>query len=70
MTSFISLGALRTFVEVGRQGSIKRAAQELNVTPGAVSQRGPPPERPATRRDSGVNVAVPWRLREGDGTWG
>ena len=39
MTSFVSFGALRTFVEVGRQGSIKRAAQELNVTPGAVSQQ-------------------------------
>lgn len=35
----VSLGALRTFVEVGRHGSIKRAAQELNVTPGAVSQQ-------------------------------
>lgn len=39
MTSPVSFGALRTFVEVGRQGSIKRAAQELNVTPGAVSQQ-------------------------------
>jgi LysR family glycine cleavage system transcriptional activator len=39
MTSFVSFSALRTFVEVGRQGSIKRAAQELNVTPGAVSQQ-------------------------------
>ena len=35
----VSFGALRTFVEIGRQGSIKRAAQELNVTPGAVSQQ-------------------------------
>ena len=43
---------------------------EQGAQPGAVSQRGAPPERPATRRDSGVNVAVPWRLREGDGTWG
>ncbi|NBB49035.1 LysR family transcriptional regulator [Rhizobium sp. CRIBSB] len=39
MTLPVSLGALRTFVEVGRQGGIKRAAQELNVTPGAVSQQ-------------------------------
>lgn len=39
MTSPVSFGALRTFVEVGRQGSIKRAAHELNVTPGAVSQQ-------------------------------
>jgi LysR family transcriptional regulator, glycine cleavage system transcriptional activator len=39
MTLSVSFGALRTFVEVGRQGSIKRAAQELNVTPGAVSQQ-------------------------------
>jgi LysR family glycine cleavage system transcriptional activator len=39
MTSPVSFGALRTFVEVGRQGSIKRAAQALNVTPGAVSQQ-------------------------------
>lgn len=39
MTLPVSFGALRTFVEVGRQGSIKRAAQELNVTPGAVSQQ-------------------------------
>lgn len=35
----VSFGALRSFVEVGRQGSIKRAAHELNVTPGAVSQQ-------------------------------
>jgi LysR family glycine cleavage system transcriptional activator len=39
MTSLVSFGALRTFIEIGRQGSIKRAAQELNVTPGAVSQQ-------------------------------
>ncbi|MCM2439428.1 LysR family transcriptional regulator [Agrobacterium vitis] len=39
MTSPVSFGALRTFVEVGRQGSIKRAAFALNVTPGAVSQQ-------------------------------
>lgn len=39
MTSPVSFGALRTFVEVGRQSSINRAAQELNVTPGAVSQQ-------------------------------
>lgn len=35
----VSFSALRTFVEVGRHGSIKRAAQHLNVTPGAVSQQ-------------------------------
>ncbi|ACB82869.1 transcriptional regulator, LysR family [Methylorubrum populi BJ001] len=34
----VSFGALRAFVEVGRQGSIKRAARSLNVTAGAVSQ--------------------------------
>lgn len=39
MVSPVSFGALRTFVEVGRQGGIKAAAQELNVTPGAVSQQ-------------------------------
>lgn len=39
MPSPVSFSALRTFIEVGRQGSIKRAAQELNVTPGAVSQQ-------------------------------
>ncbi|WP_137135466.1 LysR substrate-binding domain-containing protein [Rhizobium sp. FKY42] len=39
MTLNVSLGAVRTFIEVGRQGSIKRAAQQLNVTPGAVSQQ-------------------------------
>ena len=32
-----------------------------------LSQHGAPPERAATRRDSGVNVAVPWRLREASG---
>ena len=31
--------ALRTFVEVGQRGSIKAAAQALNVTSGAVSQQ-------------------------------
>jgi len=39
MRSPVSFGALRAFAEVGRQGSIKRAARELNVTPGAVSQQ-------------------------------
>ncbi|TNB48251.1 LysR family transcriptional regulator [Martelella lutilitoris] len=39
MVSPVSFGALRAFVEVGRQGSIKRAAHVLNVTPGAVSQQ-------------------------------
>lgn len=39
MVSPVSFGALRTFVEVGRQGGVKRAAEELNVTPGAVSQQ-------------------------------
>ena len=39
MTLPVSFGALRAFVEVGRQGSIKQAARELNVTPGAVSQQ-------------------------------
>lgn len=33
------LQALRTFVEVGKQGSIKAAANALHVTPGAVSQQ-------------------------------
>ena len=33
------LQALRTFVEVGKQGSIKAAAHALHVTPGAVSQQ-------------------------------
>ena len=35
----IPLLALRTFVEVGNYGSVKTAAQVLNVTPGAVSQQ-------------------------------
>lgn len=39
MTLSVSYGALRSFVEVGRQASIKQAARELNVTPGAVSQQ-------------------------------
>ncbi|GJE28545.1 LysR substrate-binding domain-containing protein [Methylobacterium organophilum] len=39
MTSPVSFGALRSFVEVGRRGSIKGAAEALNVTPGAVSQQ-------------------------------
>lgn len=39
MTLSVSFGALRSFVEVGRQASIKQAARELNVTPGAVSQQ-------------------------------
>ncbi|OCW58163.1 LysR substrate-binding domain-containing protein [Hoeflea olei] len=39
MTLPVSFSALRAFVEVGRHGSIKRAASELNVTPGAVSQQ-------------------------------
>jgi len=34
----VSLVALHSFVEVGRHGSIKRAAEELHVTPGAISQ--------------------------------
>jgi len=34
----VSLIALHSFVEVGRHGSIKRAAEELHVTPGAISQ--------------------------------
>lgn len=33
------LQALRTFVEVGKQGSVKAAADVLHVTPGAVSQQ-------------------------------
>ena len=41
---------------------------EQDAQPPALSQRGAPPERAATRRDSGVTVAVPWRLREGDAT--
>ncbi|WP_319519888.1 LysR substrate-binding domain-containing protein [uncultured Martelella sp.] len=39
MTLPVSFSALRAFIEVGQQGSIKRAALELNVTPGAVSQQ-------------------------------
>ena len=35
----VSLPALRAFVEVGRHGSVKGAAGELGVTPGAVSQQ-------------------------------
>jgi len=39
MTIPVSLTALRSFVEVGRHGSIKQAAQRLGVTPGAISQQ-------------------------------
>lgn len=35
----VSFSALRSFVEIGRQGSIKQAARSLNVTSGAVSQQ-------------------------------
>lgn len=35
----VSLPALRAFVEVGRNGSVKGAANDLGVTPGAVSQQ-------------------------------
>ncbi|RWL94331.1 MAG: LysR family transcriptional regulator [Mesorhizobium sp.] len=35
----VSLPALRAFVEVGRNGSVKGAAKDLGVTPGAVSQQ-------------------------------
>ena len=59
---------------------VRRAPEgtpEQDAQPPALSQRGAPPERAATRRDSGVSVAVPWRLREasceGDATgqaWG
>lgn len=35
----LPLQALRTFVEVGRLGSVKAAAQALHVTPSAVSQQ-------------------------------
>ncbi|MET3524527.1 LysR substrate-binding domain-containing protein [Mesorhizobium abyssinicae] len=35
----VSPPALRAFVEVGRNGSVKDAAKELGVTPGAVSQQ-------------------------------
>ncbi|GKX40176.1 LysR family transcriptional regulator [Pectobacterium carotovorum] len=39
MTISLPLLALRTFVEVGQRGSIKAAAEALNVTSGAVSQQ-------------------------------
>lgn len=39
LTLSVSFGALRSFIEVGRQASIKQAARELHVTPGAVSQQ-------------------------------
>lgn len=39
MTPSLPLQALRAFVEVGQRGSIKAAAQALNVTSGAVSQQ-------------------------------
>jgi LysR family glycine cleavage system transcriptional activator len=39
MATSLPLLALRTFVEVGQRGSIKAAAQALNVTSGAVSQQ-------------------------------
>lgn len=39
MAASLPLLALRAFVEVGQQGSIKAAAQTLNVTSGAVSQQ-------------------------------
>jgi LysR family transcriptional regulator, glycine cleavage system transcriptional activator len=39
MIGTVSFGALRAFVEVGRQASVKRAAAQLNVTPGAISQQ-------------------------------
>ena len=39
MATSLPLLALRAFVEVGQQGSIKAAAQTLNVTSGAVSQQ-------------------------------
>ncbi|MDX8457588.1 LysR substrate-binding domain-containing protein [Mesorhizobium humile] len=35
----VSLLALRAFAEVGRHGSVKRAAAALGVTPGAISQQ-------------------------------
>jgi LysR family glycine cleavage system transcriptional activator len=35
----VSLLALRAFAEIGRHGSVKRAAAALGVTPGAVSQQ-------------------------------
>ncbi|PHM44826.1 LysR family transcriptional regulator [Xenorhabdus mauleonii] len=39
MAKSLPLLALRAFVEVGQSKSIKAAAQALNVTPGAISQR-------------------------------
>lgn len=39
MIPSISLLTLRAFAEVGRHGSVKRAASALGVTPGAVSQQ-------------------------------
>ena len=39
MTSFLPLTALRAFAETGRLGSMKAAAAELGVTPGAISQQ-------------------------------
>ena len=39
MASSLPLLALRTFVEVGKLGSIKAAAESLHVTSGAVSQQ-------------------------------
>jgi LysR family glycine cleavage system transcriptional activator len=39
MAGFLTLIGLRAFVEVGRRGSVKEAAEALYVTPGAVSQQ-------------------------------
>lgn len=39
MAIFLTLIGLRAFVEVGRRGSVKEAAEVLYVTPGAVSQQ-------------------------------
>lgn len=39
MSSVLPLLALRAFVETGRLGSLKAAAENLGVTPGAVSQQ-------------------------------
>lgn len=39
MNPSVSLLTLRAFAEVGRHGSVKRAASALGVTPGAVSQQ-------------------------------
>nr|WP_314267630.1 LysR substrate-binding domain-containing protein [uncultured Moellerella sp.] len=39
MSSQLPLQALRTFVEIGRRGSLKSAAQTLHVTSGAISQQ-------------------------------